>query len=511
MHWKKFRKVKWDPAWGEERIANMVAGRPDWCISRQRVWGVPIAMFQCEGCREFVGDPAVHRLVVDLFAREGADAWYKYSAEQILPSGFACSKCGNTKFRKEMDIVDVWFESGSSHAAVLGHEPGLPWPADLYLEGGDQHRGWFQSSLLLAVATKNEAPYRKCATVGWVLDPQGRAQSKSLGNVVDPVDIADKLGAEIVRLWVASVDFREDVMSSDELMQRIAESYRKIRNTFRYILGNVHDFDPARDVVPFAEMHALDQYILLRAAEVTRDVREHYDSFTFHRLYQRLKDFCIVDLSAIYFDVLKDRLYTSAPKSKARRSAQTALWRLGEALVRLLAPVMSFTADEIWQYLPATQGRAESVHLEHFPAPDDLTGPLPHDFDAITMERDWQILLSVRDQALKALEAARAEKRIGGGLEAQIRLSAPESVYPVLDRYRDQLRYLFIVSDVVVEKSPASNGDAGLTIEVNHAPGLKCERCWNYSTHVGENKNYPTVCERCSAVLAEIEATAEVR
>ncbi len=508
---EEFRKVKWDPAWGEERIANMVAGRPDWCISRQRVWGVPIAMFQCEGCREFVGDPAVHRLVVDLFAREGADAWYKYSAEQILPSGFACSKCGNTKFRKEMDIVDVWFESGSSHAAVLGHEPGLPWPADLYLEGGDQHRGWFQSSLLLAVATKNEAPYRKCATVGWVLDPQGRAQSKSLGNVVDPVDIADKLGAEIVRLWVASVDFREDVMSSDELMQRIAESYRKIRNTFRYILGNVHDFDPARDVVPFAEMHALDQYILLRAAEVTRDVREHYDSFTFHRLYQRLKDFCIVDLSAIYFDVLKDRLYTSAPKSKARRSAQTALWRLGEALVRLLAPVMSFTADEIWQYLPATQGRAESVHLEHFPAPDDLTGPLPHDFDAITMERDWQILLSVRDQALKALEAARAEKRIGGGLEAQIRLSAPESVYPVLDRYRDQLRYLFIVSDVVVEKSPASNGDAGLTIEVNHAPGLKCERCWNYSTHVGENKNYPTVCERCSAVLAEIEATAEVR
>jgi len=508
---QEIQKVKWDPAWGQERIANMVASRPDWCISRQRVWGVPIAMFQCEGCREFVGDPAIHKLVVDLFAREGADAWYKYSAEQILPSGYACTKCGKTKFRKEMDILDVWFESGSSHAAVLGREPGLPWPADLYLEGGDQHRGWFQSSLLSAVATKGAAPYRSAATVGWVLDPLGRAQSKSLGNVVDPVDIADKLGAEIVRLWVASVDFREDVMSSDELMQRIAESYRKIRNTFRYILGNVHDFDPARDVVPFAEIHALDQYILLRAAEVTRDVREHYDSFTFHRLYQRLKDFCIVDLSAIYFDVLKDRLYTSAPKSKARRSAQTALWRLGEALVRLLAPVMSFSADEVWQYLPATKDRADSIHLEHFPAPDDLTGTLPAGFDAIAMERDWQILLSVRDQALKALEAARAEKRIGGSLEAQIRLSAPESVYPVLDRYRDQLRYLFIVSDVVLEKSPASNGDAGMTIEVNNAPGLKCERCWNYSTHVGEDKNYPTVCERCSAVLGEIEATAEVR
>ena len=507
----EIRKVKWDPAWGEERITNMVAGRPDWCVSRQRVWGVPIAMFQCEGCNEFVGDPAVHRSVVELFAREGADAWYKYSAEQMLPSGYACTKCGKAKFRKEMDIVDVWFESGSSHAAVLGREPGLPWPADLYLEGGDQHRGWFQSSLLCAVATKGAAPYRSAATVGWVLDPQGRAQSKSLGNVVDPVDIADKLGAEIVRLWVASVDFREDVMSSDELMQRIAESYRKIRNTFRYILGNLHDFDPARDVVPFAEMHALDQYILLRAAEVTKDVREHYDSFTFHRLYQRLKDFCIVDLSAIYFDVLKDRLYTSAPKSVARRSAQTALWRMGEALVRLLAPVMSFTADEIWQLLPAVAGRAESVHLELFSAPEDLTGALPGGFDTAANERDWGTLLDVRNEVLKALEAARNEKRIGGSLEAQIRLAAPESIYPVLERYRDQLRYLFIVSDVALEKLPSANGDAGLTIEVKEAPGQKCERCWNYSTHVGEDKNYPTVCERCSAVLAEIEETAQTR
>ena len=526
---EEIKKVKWDPAWGEERIANMVASRPDWCISRQRVWGVPIAMFQCEGCREFVGDPAVHRLVVDLFAREGADAWYKYSAEQILPSGFACKKCGNTKFRKEMDIVDVWFESGSSHAAVLGREPGLPWPADLYLEGGDQHRGWFQSSLLCAVASKGAAPYRSAATVGWVLDPQGRAQSKSLGNVVDPVEIADKLGAEIIRLWVASVDFREDVMASDELMQRVAESYRKIRNTFRYILGNlatrdfeiIRDdqgpptintidsvFDPAHDVVPFAEMHAIDQYILLRAAEVTKDVRQHYDDFVFHRLYQRLKDFCIVDLSAIYFDVLKDRLYTSAPKSLARRSAQTALWRLGEALVRLLAPVMSFTAEEVWQYLPAPSGRSDSVHLEHFPAPEDLTGTLRTGFDAAALKNDWETLLSVRDQALKALETARNEKRIGSSLEAQIRLSAPQSMYPVLERYHDQMRYLFIVSDVVLEKLPASDGDAGLTIEVLHAPGHKCERCWNYSTRVGEDNNYPTVCERCSAVLAEIEATA---
>ena len=407
-----------------------------------------------------------------------------------------------------MDIVDVWFESGSSHAAVLGREPGLPWPADLYLEGGDQHRGWFQSSLLCGVATRGEAPYRTCATVGWVLDPQGRAQSKSLGNVVDPVEIADKLGAEIIRLWVASVDFREDVMSSDELMQRIADSYRKIRNTFRYILGNLEGFDPARDVMPFAEMHPLDQYILLQAAEVTKDVRSHYDSFTFHRLYQRLKDFCIVDLSAIYFDVLKDRLYTSAPKSPARRSAQTALWRLGEALVRLLAPVMSFTADEVWGFLPPMPTRPESVHLEHFPAPGDLTGVLPAGFDVAAIKSEWQTLLSVRDEALKVLEAARAEKRIGSGLEAQLHLAAPDSIYPVLERYRDQLRYLFIVSDVVLDKATASNGDAGLVITINQAPGQKCERCWNYSTQVGEDPNYPTVCERCSAVLAEIEATA---
>ena len=388
--------------------------------------------------------------MVELFAREGADAWYKYSAEEILPAGAKCGKCGGTKFRKEMDIIDVWFESGSSHAAVLGREPGLPWPADLYLEGGDQHRGWFHSSLLCAVATKGAAPYRGVATAGWTLDPQGRAMSKSLGNTVDPVEIADKLGAEIVRLWVASVDFREDVMASDELMQRIAESYRKIRNTFRYILGNLQDFVPAQDAVAFAEMHPLDQFILLRAAEVTKDVREHYDNFVFHRLYHRLKDFCIVDLSAIYFDVLKDRLYTSAPKSLARRSAQTALWRLGEALVRLLAPVMSFTAEEIWGFLPVVDDRPESVHVTLFPQPEELTGEIPDSFDAAAVESDWDTLLRVRTEALKALEAARAEKIIGGGLEAQLLIAAPEEFFPVLDRNRDQLRYLFIVSDVAL-------------------------------------------------------------
>jgi len=508
---EEIRKVVWDPAWGEERISNMIATRPDWCISRQRFWGVPIAMFQCEACNEFLNDKAVNRAVVALFAREGADSWYRHSAEEILPPGTKCPKCGGTKFHKEMDIIDVWFESGSSQAAVLGHEPGLPWPADLYLEGGDQHRGWFHSSLLCAVGAKGGAPYRRVATVGWTLDPQGRAMSKSLGNTVDPVEIADKMGAEIVRLWVASVDFREDVMASDELMQRIAESYRKLRNTFRYILGNLNGFDPGRDAVDFADMRQLDQYILLRAAELAKDVREHYDNFVFHKVYQRLKDFCIVDLSAIYFDVLKDRLYTSAPKSQARRSAQTALWRLGEALVRLMAPITSFTSEEVWGFMPAIAGRPGSVHVTEFPSSQDVTGALPAGFDAAALEADWDVLLQARSEALKALEEARIAKRIGGSLEAQVHVAVPEKLYPVLERHGDQLRYLFIVSDVKLEKLPASNGESGLTISVSKAAGAKCERCWNYSTHVGEDKTYPTVCERCSAVLAEIEATAGVR
>ena len=505
---EEIAKVKWDPAWGQERISNMIATRPDWCISRQRVWGVPIAVFRCEDCKEFLNDKAVNSAVVELFEREGADAWYKRSAEEILPAGAKCPKCGGPKLHKEMDILDVWFESGCSQAAVLGREPGLPWPADYYLEGGDQHRGWFHSSLLCAIGAKGATPYRGCGTEGWTLDPQGRAMSKSLGNGVDPVEVAEKLGAEIVRLWVGSVDFREDVMASDELMKRIADSYRKIRNTFRYILSNLDGFDARLDRVAFAEMHPLDQYILLRAAEVTNDVRGHYDTFTFHKAMQRLNDFCIVDLSAIYFDVLKDRLYTSAPKSHARRSAQTALWRLGDALVRLMAPIISFTSEEVWEFLPRKAGSPDSVHLTLFPEARELTGDAPQDFDAAAHIEEWSKLLGVRDEALKALETARVAKQIGGSLEAQLHVSAADPLYSLLDRHRNQLRYLFIVSDVVLDKAAAANGDTGLQIKVTKALGAKCERCWNYSIHVGEDKAYPTVCERCSAVLAEIEATA---
>ncbi|MGH9577667.1 MAG: class I tRNA ligase family protein, partial [Terriglobales bacterium] len=407
--------MKWDPPWGEERISNMIANRPDWCISRQRVWGVPIAVFFCEGCGEFLRSPEANRTVVDLFAREGADAWYQHEAASILPAGTKCAGCSGTSFRKEMDIIDVWFESGCSHDAVLDHEEGLPWPADLYVEAGDQHRGWFHSSLLCALGTRGKAPYRGVITHGWTLDPEGRAMSKSLGNVVDPVDIAGRLGGEIVRLWVASVDFREDVRGSEELMQRVAENYRKIRNTFRYILGNLHEFDPARDAVAFADMEALDRYLLQRAAEMTVRVRAFYDQFEFHKAYHLMHDFCTVHLSAFYFDVLKDRLYTFAPRSRSRRSAQTALWRIGEALVRLLAPLMSFTADEVWQYLPQVAGRPESVHLALFPAPQDVLGV--SEAAAGSPSADWDTLLSVRSEVLKALEAARNGKQIGGSLE----------------------------------------------------------------------------------------------
>jgi isoleucyl-tRNA synthetase len=506
----EIKKVKWDPAWGEERISNMIATRPDWCISRQRVWGVPIAVFLCEGCGKPLNDAKINRKVVELFARSGADAWYTPEVDALLPQGTTCGHCGAGKFTKETDIVDVWFESGSSHAAVLGQEPGLPWPADLYLEGGDQYRGWFHSSLLCAVGTRNQAPYRMVSTNGWTLDEQGRAMSKSRGNDVDPVDIANRLGGEIVRMWVASVDFREDVVGSEQLMQRVAENYRKIRNTFRYILGNLGDFDPERDTVPFDKMEALDQYMLCQTAAMAADVVRWYDEFAFHKIYQRVNHFCVVELSAFYFDVLKDRLYIFAPNSPGRRAAQTAIWRIGEALVSLLAPIMSFTCDEVWPYLPKLGNRPESAHLAKFPAAADILGNSAAVEDPKQRE-DWTTLHAVRNEVLKELEGARNSKLIGGGLEAQVTVTATEPAYSVLIRYREQLRYLFIVSAVTLEAGASGNGTGGVIVQVSKAAGKKCERCWNYSTHVGEDAAYPTVCERCSAVLKEIEASAPAK
>jgi isoleucyl-tRNA synthetase len=503
---EEIKHVKWDPAWGEERLSNMIATRPDWCISRQRVWGVPIAVFLCEGCGKPLEDKAINRKVVELFARSGADAWFTSESDSILPAGTKCPHCGGTKFEKETDIFDVWLESGASYLALVDDEPTYPWPSDLYLEGGDQYRGWFQSSLLCAMGTHTTPPYKGVVTPGWTLDEKGQAMSKSRGNDVDPVDIASRLGGEVVRLWVASVDFREDVVGSERLMLTVAENYRKIRNTFRYILGNLGDFDPQMDAVPFEKLQALDQYMLRQTLAFASDVRTSYDEFAFHKIYHRVNHFCIVDLSAFYFDVLKDRLYISAPKSHARRSAQTAIWRIGEALVRLLAPIMSFTAEEVWDYLPKSAGRGESVHLALFPSAEDILGQVQSaasSAEAEASNQDWTTLRSVRDEVLKALEEARNSKLIGTGLEAQATVTAPDPVYSVLSRHAGDLRYLFIVSAVHLVQT-SGNGTGGVHVEVKKADGLKCERCWNYSVHVGEDKTYPTVCERCSAVLKEI-------
>jgi len=501
---KEIEKVKWDPAWGYERMANMIQTRPDWCISRQRVWGVPIAVFLCEGCGKPLNDHTVNAKVVELFRRSGADAWFTNAPEGLLPAGTKCPHCGSAKFEKETDIFDVWLESGASYLALVDDEPEYPWPSDLYLEGGDQYRGWFQSSLLCAMGTKQTPPYKGVVTPGWTLDEKGQAMSKSRGNDVDPVDIAGRLGGEIVRLWVASVDFREDVVGSEALMQRVGENYKKIRNTFRYILGNLNGFDPEKDAVPFGEMEELDCYMLRQTCSFAADIQKWYDEFAFHKIYHRVNHFCIVDLSAFYFDVLKDRLYISAPKSRGRRSAQTAIWKIGQALARLLAPIMSFTCEEVWPYLPGTGSGTQSVHLAKFPTAAQILGAGIPETDA-QLDSDWSALRSVRDEVLKALEEARNNKLIGTGLEAQVRVTASDPVYSLLQRHAGKLRYLFIVSAVTLAQG-SGNGTGGIHVEVKKADGLKCERCWNYSTHVGEDKTYPTICERCSAVLKELES-----
>jgi isoleucyl-tRNA synthetase len=501
----EIKNVKWDPAWGEERLSNMIQTRPDWCISRQRVWGVPIAVFLCEACGKPLNDHAINRKVVELFARSGADSWFTSESDNILPAATKCPHCGGTKFDKETDIFDVWLESGASYLALVADEPSYPWPSDLYLEGGDQYRGWFQSSLLCAMGTHATPPYRGVVTPGWTLDEKGQAMSKSRGNDVDPVDIANRLGGEIVRFWTASVDFREDVVGSEALMQRVGENYREIRNKlFKNALGNLFDFDPRTNSVPFEKLDALDQYMLRQTWALTRDVRNGYEEFAFHKIYHRVNHFCVVDLSAFYFDVIKDRLYTYAPNSLGRRSAQTAVWRICEAMVRLLAPILSFTCEEVWQHLPKMPDRLASVHLAEFPTAADVLGHASVPEEDPQRQQDWTTLLGVREQVMKALEEERNSKRIGKGLEAQLTITAADPGYSVLARYQDQLRYLFIVSAVKLARD-SGNGTGSVHVEVKKADGAKCERCWNFSTHVGECKNYPTVCERCSAVLKEIE------
>ncbi len=494
-------RVVWDPAWGEERISNMIATRPDWCISRQRIWGVPIAVFLCERCHEPLNDAEINKSVVKLFAKNGADVWYSRSAEELLPAGMACPNCGGTAFRKEMDILDVWFESGASWHAVLDVEPELHFPADLYTEGGDQHRGWFHSSLLSAVGIRDAAPYKMVATSGWTLDEQGRAFSKSLGNGVDPVDVANRLGGEIIRLWVASVDFREDVAASENLMQRVSDNYRKLRNTLRFLLSNLADFDPATDVIEWSEMQSLDQYILARTAELDAAMRKAYDEFEFHRAYQALNEFTNSDLSALYLDVVKDRLYTFAPKSSARRSAQTAIWRIAEAMTRLIAPILSFTADEVWQHLPKIEDRLSSVHLALFP---DVVEIVPGNIAGL--EADWQRLSNVRQLVMVELETLRLAKSIGKSLDASVRVIVTEgsSEALVLKQHEAALAEFFNVSQATVQVVGATQQEAAVLIEAQVADGAKCERCWRVVADVGADDRWQTVCARCADALDAI-------
>jgi isoleucyl-tRNA synthetase len=507
-------KVIWDPAWGKERITNMMATRPDWCISRQRIWGVPIAVFLCESCNQPIMDPALNRAIVKLFEDEGAEAWHTEKAMTLLPAGARCAHCGGTGFRKETDILDVWFDSGTSWFAVAESDPDLSEPYHafeeqgangngeengaekigvLYLEGGDQHRGWFHSSLLTSVALRGRAPYSHCATVGWTLDEQGRAMSKSLGNGVDPVDIADRLGGEIVRLWVASIDFREDMAASENLMQRCAELYRKLRNTFRFLLGNLHGFDPARDAVAEDKLLPLDRYMLARTRDLTEKIRGWYAAFEFHRVYHAVNEFAIVDLSAFYLDVLKDRMYTFAPTSETRRSAQTVLWKITEALARLVAPILSFTADEVWEHLPQVEGREVSVHLAQFPAPEEVFSENPG-----PLIEEWKQLFAVRDEALRVLEEERQAKRIGKGLEAEIEIAAAGQQLALLERHAAGLKEFINVSAVRVVP------DDALSVKALPASGHKCARCWNYMPEVGPYGIWQNVCTRCRNALREM-------
>ncbi len=482
-------KVKWHPTWGEGRMGNMFKGRPDWCVSRQRSWGVPIPVFYCNGCDEAVADPEIIDHVADIFAVETADAWYARPESELLPDGYKCVKCEGTEFRKETDILDVWFDSGSSCVAVLETRGDtLRFPADVYLEGGDQYRGWFNSSLSCGIAAHDSAPYKQIITHGWVVDGEGRKQSKSIGNVTAPQEIIDKSGADVMRLWAAAVDYTEDVRCSDEILLRVVDAYRKMRNTLRYALSNLDGFYPATGSVSDAAMHEIDCWALAVLNEVTEKVIAAYQAYDFQAAYNAIYNFCTVALSSRYFDIVKDRLYIAAPNSEARRSAQTALHKIADSLVRLMAPLLAFTADEAWENLPATS--VPSVHMAEFP--DVLEA------DNSGLIANWERLFAIRDDVLKALETARNDKQIGSSLEARVILTTDAETTRFLLDYYTELRYIFIVSQVEVHEG------ASFAVEIQKADGEKCERCWNYSTRVGEFSEWPTVCERCNEALIEI-------
>ena len=490
--------VQWIPSWGEARIHNMVADRHDWCISRQRVWGVPIPIFYCEDCNEHLVNDDTINAVADLFAKEGSDAWWAHSAEEILPQGTKCTKCGGTHFRKESDIMDVWFDSGSSHAAVCKTRPELAWPADMYLEGSDQHRGWFQSSLLTSVATEGKAPYRAVLTHGYVVDGEGRKMSKSVGNTVAPQEVIAQYGADIIRLWAASSDYKADIRISKEILKQLSEVYRKIRNTIRYILGNTNDFNYETDKVEFKDMLELDRWALMHMQLLKKEVSAAYESYDFHVLYHAIHNFCSVEMSSYYLDILKDRLYAYKADSFERRSAQTAMYEIMLDLVVMIAPVLSFTMEEVWQFMKKPASMPESVFMMPWPE-------CKEEYIDEALESKWDNFIEIRSEITRVLEGARRAKTIGHSLDAKVELHATGEALAILRSVEGDLATLLIVSQAKLVEGLAcgveATGREDLKVTVQAAEGEKCERCWIYSDTVGKDADHPTVCARCAAAL----------
>ena len=490
--------VQWIPSWGEARIHNMVADRHDWCISRQRVWGVPIPIFYCEDCNEHLVNDDTINAVADRFAKEGSDAWWAHSAEEILPQGTKCPKCGGTHFRKESDIMDVWFDSGSSHAAVCKTRPELAWPADMYLEGSDQHRGWFQSSLLTSVATEGKAPYRAVLTHGYVVDGEGRKMSKSVGNTVAPQEVIAQYGADIIRLWAASSDYKADIRISKEILKQLSEVYRKIRNTIRYILGNTNDFNYETDKVEFKDMLELDRWALMHMQLLKKEVSAAYESYDFHVLYHAIHNFCSIEMSSYYLDILKDRLYAYKADSFERRSAQTAMYEIMLDLVVMIAPVLSFTMEEVWQFMKKPASMPESVFMMPWPE-------CKEEYIDEALESKWDNFIEIRSEITRVLEGARRAKTIGHSLDAKVELHATGEALAILRSVEGDLATLLIVSQAKLVEGLAggveATGREDLKVTVQAAEGEKCERCWIYSDTVGKDAEHPTVCARCAAAL----------
>ena len=489
---KAIKTVKWHPTWGEDRMTEMIKGRNDWCISRQRTWGVPLPIFYCRDCEEpYVTEESIKK-IGDIFREKGSNAWYDMPEEELMPEEAKCEKCGCTHFKNETDIMDVWFDSGSTHQSVLV-ERGLPYPADLYLEGNDQYRGWFQSSLLTSVATNGIAPYKEVLSCGFVVDGQGRKMSKSLGNGISPIDVCNKYGADILRLWALSADYTMDVSISDDILKGISDVYRKIRNTARYIIGNTSDYNPD-EPVKYEDLQEIDKWALTRLNKLVKDCIKDYDEYNFSGCYHDINQFCVVDMSSFYLDIIKDRLYTSKKDSVERRAAQTTMYIILDSLVKILAPMISFTAEEIWKAMKHTKEETvESVMLTNYPEPNDM-------YDNKELTEKWNKIIKLKDIVAKELENARAEKKIGNSLNAKITIYAEGEQYKFIKENLELLQTVFIVSALEVEEN-ARKDEVKLGVKVEQAPGEKCERCWMYSETVGEDKEHPTICHRCSENL----------